>query len=92
MSAGCDINARNGKEQTPLYTACEKGNTQVVERLLSLPEVNTRGAKVSTIPIHVATANNFSHIVQQMIDVNCDFHVVSKNRNSYICVFIESYN
>lgn len=92
MSAGCDINARNGKEQTPLYTACEKGNTQVVERLLSLPEVNTRGSKVSTIPIHVATANNFSHIAQQLIDVNCDFHVVSRNRNSNICVFIESYN
>lgn len=87
VSAGCDVNARNGKEQTPLYTACEKGNAQVVERLLSLPGVSTRGAKVSTIPIHVATTNNFSHIVQQLIDVNCDFHVVSRNRNSCLTVF-----
>lgn len=86
IESGCDINARNGKEQTPLYTACEKGNTQVVERLLSLPEVNTRGAKVSTIPIHVATANNFSHIVQQLIDVNCDFHVMNEKGMTPIMV------
>lgn len=86
IESGCDINARNGKEQTPLYTACEKGNTQVVERLLSLPGVNTHGAKVSTIPIHVATANNFSHIVQQLIDVNCDFHVMNEKGMTPIMV------
>jgi ankyrin repeat protein len=77
MPTGCDVNARNAKDQTPLYTACEKGNIQVVERLLSIPAVNTKGTKASTIPLHIATVNNFSHIVQQLISADCDIHLVS---------------
>ncbi|XP_061175209.1 ankyrin-1-like [Saccostrea echinata] len=78
INSGCDVNARNARGQTPLYTACEKGNVQVVEQLLSLPTVSTKGTKASTIPLHVATVSNFSHIVQQLIDANCDIHVMNE--------------
>ncbi|KAL3877486.1 hypothetical protein ACJMK2_035186 [Sinanodonta woodiana] len=76
IDSGCDINIRNDNDQTALYIACEKGNDEIVKRLLEHPKCSLKITRTSAIPLHAAVVSGHPRIVQMLVDAGCDINLI----------------
>ncbi|XP_053389618.1 ankyrin repeat domain-containing protein 50-like [Mercenaria mercenaria] len=79
IDAGSDVNALNGKRQTPLYMACEKNEDKVVRKILENKRFSPRLFSISQIPqpLFAAVKNNHVHLVDLLIKAGCDINMIN---------------
>ncbi len=66
---GCDVNLPNITQDTPLYIACEKGLEEMVDLLLSQPDIQVNAGK-RNIPLHAAARMGYISIATKLLQHN----------------------
>ncbi|XHG08935.1 hypothetical protein AWENTII_012020 [Aspergillus wentii] len=67
LARGCDINAQDRKEDTPLHSAVKAGHVQMTDFILNCPNVKWRQQGISGGPFHVAVMNGHTQLVQMLL-------------------------
>lgn len=67
VDAGCNVNARDGGQETPLFIACGKGDLDMVKKLVELgARVNLR-SKDNDSPLLVAAREGNPNVVKYLL-------------------------
>ena len=70
IDRGADVNKADKDGWTPLYWACENGDTDVVEQLLGVPGIDVNKADWSgRTPLHMACEDGHTAVVEQLLEV-----------------------
>lgn len=73
---GCDINKADSDGTTVLTKSIEKGFSEIVDMLLSLPHCDpNRGAKV--VPLHAAVRKTDEGLIRRLVERGADINKVS---------------
>ena len=75
LFTGCAINHPDAEGTTPLTKAIQNGNSAVVDRLLSHPDINVNlGTKA--IPLHTAVHKTDERVIRKLIQLGADINRV----------------
>ena len=92
LSDGADINAMDTDGTSPLYLACETGESEIAEFLLS------RGAKpdaddlhLRKFPIHIAAVNDNSELVELLLKHGANIDVTDTDGITALHYAVEHY-
>ncbi|XP_048256997.1 serine/threonine-protein phosphatase 6 regulatory ankyrin repeat subunit C-like isoform X2 [Haliotis rufescens] len=76
-----DLTLRDSKNDTPLHLACRYGNTSIVESLLPITDVNTRGNNGQT-PVMCALLSETKETLDLLVSHNADILLTDDDNNS----------
>ena len=81
IMAGAIINSRNDKGETPLYTACEAGQTIIVSRLLQEPSIQLElvNTDFDATALHMACLKGHILIVNKLIYKGASINAQNKD-------------
>ncbi|GHS93191.1 hypothetical protein AGMMS49949_06200 [Alphaproteobacteria bacterium] len=84
LNEGADINAKDNSDQTPLFIAVSKKETEIIKLLLDTKgiAVNAKNQEAERTSLHVAARDGFYDIVKLLVEKEADVQAGDKHRST----------